>query len=239
MGRKIIITGASSDIGIAICNKIIQNDDQVILQSFSNTNKLVAGLRENIRHSKIVSVDFGNQNAVDKFCEDISDTDILVNAAAVTRTGLLPSIRDFEIEQMISVNILAVVKICRKVIPAMVAKRNGCIVNLSSVAAQRGNKGQSVYAGTKGFIESFTRSLASEYGSRGVRVNCVAPGPINAGQLSLLLDYAKDEVEKSIVSKRLGTPDDVANTVAFLCSNDSDFINGECISVNGGFCRGV
>jgi 3-oxoacyl-[acyl-carrier protein] reductase len=140
---------------------------------------------------------------------------------------------------MINVNIIALIKICKSVIPAMIVKRKGCIVNISSIAATRGNKGQTVYAGTKGFVESFTRSLTAEYGSRGIRVNCVAPGPIDAGSLKELLTYASEEVNKSVVSNRLGKPEDVASVVAFLCSEKANFINGKCIHVDGGFMKGV
>ena len=121
----------------------------------------------------------------------------------------------------------------------MIVKRKGCIINISSIAATRGNKGQTVYAGTKGFVESFTRSLTAEYGARGIRVNCVAPGPIDAGSLKELLSYASEDVNESIVSNRLGEPGDVASIVAFLCSEEADFINGQCLHIDGGFIRGI
>ena len=103
----------------------------------------------------------------------------------------------------------------------------------------RGNRGQSVYAGTKGFIESFSRSLTSEVGTRGVRVNCIAPGPIDAGSLKSLMNYASDELKSSILSKRLGTPNDVASLVKYLCSDESEFMNGQVLHLDGGFLKGV
>jgi 3-oxoacyl-[acyl-carrier protein] reductase len=140
---------------------------------------------------------------------------------------------------MVQANITALVKLCRAVIPGMVVKRRGCIVNISSAAATRGNPGQAVYAGTKGFMEAFTRSLAAEYGGKGVRANCVAPGAIDAGSLRELLALAPDEVPESSALRRLGTPDEVAAVVAFLCSDDASFISGRTIGVDGGFCHGV
>ncbi|MCP4154266.1 MAG: SDR family oxidoreductase, partial [bacterium] len=137
------------------------------------------------------------------------------------------------------VNIDAFTRICAAVIPGMTARRRGCIVNISSAAATRGNRGQTVYAGTKGYMEAFTRSLAAEYGAKGIRVNCVAPGPIAAGSMTELLGYAEEEVKKSILSKNLGTPEDVAYITAFLCSPKAAFINGKTIGVDGGIMRGI
>ncbi len=235
MSNKVVITGASSEIGQAICQRIIKEGDEAVLQCFRRKENL-----ERFGKScKIVPVDFNNARELDDFCNAISDVDILVNAAAVTLTDLLVNLNENDLIRMMNVNIIAAVKLCKAIIPGMVAKRRGCIVNISSVAAQRGNQGQTVYAGTKGFIESFTRAMAAEYGAKGVRVNCVAPGPIEAGSLKELLSYARDEVEKSTVSKRLGTPEDIAAAVAFLCSEEACFINGKCVSVDGGFCRGV
>ena len=142
----------------------------------------------------------------------LGDVDILVNAAAFTRTDLLPNLNDNDIVRMINVNIKALIAVCRAVLPAMMVKRKGVIVNISSVAALRGNRGQSVYAGTKGFMESYTKSLAAEYGGRGIRINSIAPGAIDAGSLKELLSYAEDVVKKSIASNRLGTPEDVGSS---------------------------
>lgn len=238
MNKKIVITGASSEIGIAICKQIIKNGDEVILQV--NKNELgLNSIISNNKNVKVIKCDFTDFDELKKFCELLDDIDILINIAAVTLNDLLVNLSDENILQMINVNILSLTQICKKVIPSMVVKKKGCIVNFSSVAAQRGNRGQSVYAGTKGFIESFTRSLAAEYGKKGIRVNAVAPGPIESGSLTELLNYAKNEIKNSVVAKRLGTPEDVANTVEFLVSDKSEFINGKIIQVDGGFCQGV
>ncbi|UCE04627.1 MAG: SDR family oxidoreductase [bacterium] len=236
MGNNIVITGASSEIGLAIYKKIVKPGDTAILQCNKNSNKL----KDNVSiNCEVITADFTDHKSLDHFLEKIKKTDILINVAAVTKTNLLPYYQDEDIKMMIDVNIVSLVKICRSVIPAMIIKKKGCIVNISSVAASRGNRGQSVYAGTKGFVESFSRSLAAEYGSKNIRVNCVAPGPIDAGALKKLLIYADDEVKKSIVSPRLGTPDDVAAVVAFLCSEGATFINGKIIPVDGGTMMGL
>jgi 3-oxoacyl-[acyl-carrier protein] reductase len=218
---------------------LFQKGDTALLQYCANQDKLLAAVQELGENCRVVAADFSMPGAVERFCAEIGEPDILINAAAVTRTDLLVNLSDQDIEKMLLVNVLAAVKICRKVIPGMVARRQGCIVNISSVAAQRGNRGQTVYAGSKGFIESFTRAMAAEYGARGIRINCVAPGPIEAGSLSELMGHAAPEVKKSVAAPKLGTPADVAAAVAFLCSGGAAFINGKSLPVDGGFQQGV
>ncbi|HLP58970.1 MAG TPA: SDR family oxidoreductase [Candidatus Deferrimicrobium sp.] len=239
--KKIVITGASSEIGLAIFNELFHSNPHAyfILQGTANTAALKPVFQQHPGVCEIQKVDFNDEKALSVFLQGIRDSDILVNAAAVTVTGTLPQLELEMIRRMVCVNIEALTRLCAAVLPGMVAKRHGCIVNISSVTASRGNRGQSVYAGTKGYVESFTRSLAAEYGARGIRVNGVAPGPINSGKLTELLEYAPDEVKKSIAANRLGEPADVANLVGFLCSEKAAFINGKIIGVDGGFMRGV
>ena len=237
--RKILITGASSQIGAAIAGKVVMEGDHVILQHFRNRTPCLP-LKERFGvNCNLVSVDFSDRGALEVFCRNLGEVDTVVNVAAATVTGLLPTLTDADLQRMLEVNIMATIMICRAVLPAMVNRRGGCIVNISSVAATRANRGQSVYAGTKGFIESFTRAMAAEYGSRGIRINCVAPGPIEAGSLRELLSLAPEEVKQSIAGNRLGTPGDVATAVAFLCDPGASFINGQTLHVDGGFMKGV
>ena len=239
MSKKIVITGASSEIGQAIFTKIVDPEDHVILQCFRNPENCEPLQKNHKSTFEIVIADFNDPESVDRFCQNLPELDILVNAAGSTITGLLPNYSNEDMMTMLNVNILALIKICQAVIPAMVVRRKGCIINISSIAAIRGNKGQSVYAGTKGFIESFTRAMTAEYGSRGIRINCVAPGPIESGSLKELMTYAADEVHSSLVSNRLGKPEDVAAVVGFLCSEQAEYINGKCMQVDGGFLRGI
>jgi 3-oxoacyl-[acyl-carrier protein] reductase len=239
MPRKIIITGASSQIGSAIAEKICKPGDAIILQCFKNKNALDS-LKKTIGDAcEIVVCDLSDTVQLKSFCSKLKDADVLINAAAVTKNELLVNIDEIDVEQMIKVNISALIALCKEAVRSMMMKRSGVIINISSVTASRGNRGQSVYAGTKGFVESFSRALAAEYGSRGIRINCIAPGPIDAGSLKDLLGYAEDEVKQSIAMKRLGTPNDVAALAAFLCSDGASFINGKVIGVDGGFMNGV
>jgi 3-oxoacyl-[acyl-carrier protein] reductase len=239
MRRKILITGASSTIGTAIFRRVINSGDEVLLHCFRN-EALCRLLMDDVdAECTLMSADFANQEALERLCRAAVNCDILINCAAVTKTGLVVALPDDDLQSMLNSNISALVKLCRAVIPGMLLKRKGCIVNISSVAAAKGNPGQAVYAGTKGFMESFTRSLASEYGSKGIRANCVAPGAIETGSIKELLALASDEVRQSCALKRLGTADDVAVAVAFLCGDDTGFITGTTIAVDGGFSRGV
>jgi 3-oxoacyl-[acyl-carrier protein] reductase len=237
--KRIVITGASSQIGQAIAQRLAAADAHLLL----HCNRNEAALRSRIDAPgcacDILAADFTNPAELDRFCKTLGDVDVLVNAAASTKADLLPNLSDDDMARMIAVNIRALAVVCRAVVPSMMVKRRGVIINISSVAAQRGNRGQTVYAGTKGFVESFTRSLAAEYGGRGIRANCVAPGAIDAGSLKELLSYAEDEVKKSTSANRFGTPEDVAAAVAFLCGPEAAFINGACLQVNGGFLAGI
>lgn len=239
MSKTITITGASSEIGRAIARRLDATCDLFLLQCHANNAELEEAARQLSTPFEILRVDFTDDQELTEFCSKIRTTDVLINAAAVTTTDLLPMLVDEEIRAMIRVNIYSLIKICQSVLPYMFSRRKGVIVNISSVAASRGNRGQTVYGGTKGFVESFTRSLAAEAGGRQIRVNCIAPGPIEAGSLKSLMAYASDEIRSSLLSRRLGTPDDVASLVKYLCSDESEFIMGEVIGVHGGFMRGV
>ncbi|MFC2131013.1 SDR family NAD(P)-dependent oxidoreductase [Bacteroidota bacterium] len=239
MSKKIAITGASSDIGKAIITKMKNNQFHFIIHTTSKETGFQEFLMNLGIQFDIYVADFTKPDQLANFCSELKENDVLINVAGSTKTDLLPMLTDDDINTMIDVNIRALIKICQAAIPYMSSKRRGCIVNISSIAASKGNRGQTVYAGTKGFVESFSRSLAAEYGSRGIRVNCVAPGAINAGSLKQILNYAPEEIKNNLLSKRLGTPNDVANLTVFLCSEEAGFINGQVIKTDGGYLKGL
>ena len=239
MSRIICITGSGSKIAQAIIKKVAKSGDQLILHYRKNKpNISELNLPEKI-DIKLVQADFNDSISLENFCEQIKKCDLLINNASEVITDILPMLDDNAINKMLETNIIALIKICRAVIPYMSSKRKGDIINISSVAAHRANRGQTVYAGTKGFMESFSRALAAEFGGRGVRVNCVAPGPIDSDSLKDIMNYAPDEIKSSMLSKRLGTPEDVAGLVAYLASEEAEFINGESIKIDGAFIRGL
>lgn len=233
---KIVITGASSGIGLAIAKRLASLGKPMILQYRKNVEQL----SDAVPDATLVKVDFSDLKAVEDFAASLDDVEILVNAAAVTETGLLPTLETGSIEKMISVNILATTLLCRAVLPRMCLKRKGVIVNISSVTAQKVYRGQSVYGGTKAYIETLSKGIAAECSKKGVRCNCVAPGSILSGTMEkLVISTAGTDLKGVNASDRFGTPDDVAAAVEFLCSDNSNYINGAVLAVNGGFWLGI
>lgn len=231
---KIVITGASSDIGIAIARRLSALGKPLLLQCRSRVDRL-AGM-----DAEVVRADFADREDLSRFIATLKDVDILVNAAADTQTALLPQLEEADIDRMLAVNITATTLLCKAVIPQMCLRRSGVIVNLSSVTASRVFRGQSVYGGTKAYIETFTRGIATEYAKKGLRCNCVAPGSIDSGSLKKLIISTGSDVLRDVnASAKFGTPDDVAAAVAFLCSEESRYINGAILHVDGGYWLGL
>lgn len=190
--------------------------------------------------AEIVRADFSDRGDIERFIGQLGEVDILVNAAAETQTALLPQLEDADIERMLTTNILATTLLCKAVVPGMCLRRKGVIINLSSVTASRVFRGQTVYGGTKAYIETFTKGLAAEYAKKGVRCNCVAPGSIDSGSLQkLLITTGSDALKDINASARFGAPEDVAAAVAFLCSDESRYINGAVLHVDGGYWLGL
>lgn len=233
---KIVITGASSGIGWAIAQELAKLNKPMLLHCNKNKDLPLSELSAN---AEVITADFSSPDDLKQFIDKLDDTDILVNAAAYTVTELIPQTSDESIEKMIAVNITALSKICKAVIPQMCIKRRGVIVNISSATASKVYRGQGIYAGTKAFAETFSKAIAAEYGRKGIRCNCVAPGAINTGTLSLLLNIAEDQVKQVNAANRLGTPQDVAAVVFFLCREDNSFINGAVLHVDGGHWMGI
>jgi 3-oxoacyl-[acyl-carrier protein] reductase len=233
--KKIVITGASSEIGQSIACRMAELNLPMLLQGNRNT-EVLARL---IPQASVVAADFSSPASLETFISQLNDTYILINAAVFTDTELLPHLSEASIDRMIAVNITALIRICKAVIPSMCIRRKGIIVNLSSVTASKVYRGQSVYAGTKAFMETFSKAIAAEYGRKGIRCNCIAPGGINSGSLKLLSHIAGDQVRQFNASARLGEPDDVASAVAFLCREENTFINGTVIHVDGGQWMGL
>ena len=231
---KIVITGASSDIGLAIARRLSASGKPLLLQCRSHADRF-EGLE-----AEVVRADFADRGDLARFIGKLQDVEILVNAAADTQTALLPQLEDADIDRMLAVNITAATLLCKAVIPQMCLKRKGVIVNLSSVTAGRVYRGQSVYGGTKAYIETFTRGIAAEYAKKGLRCNCVAPGSIDSGSLQKLIISTGSDVLRDVnASAKFGTPEDVAAAVAFLCSEESRYINGAVLHVDGGYWLGL
>ena len=166
--------------------------------------------------------------------EEAGDVDILVNNAGLTRDGVLARMTDDDWRAVIETNLSSVFYTCRAVSRGMMKRRSGSIVNVSSIVGLRGNWGQTNYAASKAGIIGFTKSIARELGSRGVRANVVAPGYINTRLTDVLPQEARDAMLANTPLGKLGDPEDVAGAVRFLCSEEAAFITGEVLLVDGG-----
>ena len=183
---------------------------------------------------RAVQADVSNPDEARTLVEEAGDIDILVNNAGVTRDGVLARMTDDDWRDVVDTNLGSVFNTCRAASRGMMKRKAGSIVNVSSIVGLRGNWGQTNYAASKAGIIGFTKSLARELGSRGVRANVVAPGYINTRLTDVLPEEARDAMLANTPLGKLGDPEDVAGAVRFLCSDEASFITGEVLLVDGG-----
>lgn len=174
------------------------------------------------------------KNMVEIIIEKFGKIDVLVNNAGITKDMLIMRMKKEDFEDVINVNLIGTFNVTKNVIPYMMKQRSGKIINLSSVVGLSGNAGQTNYSASKAGIIGFTKSLAKELGSRNILVNAVAPGFIETDMTNILKDEVKEEISKNIPLKRIGTVNDVANVIKFLASDDSSYITGQVINIDGG-----
>jgi 3-oxoacyl-[acyl-carrier protein] reductase len=183
---------------------------------------------------RAIQADVSNADEAKRLVEEAGELDILVNNAGLTRDGLLARMSDDDWRDVIETNLSSVFYTCRAVTRGMMKKRAGSIVNVSSIVGVHGNWGQTNYGASKAGIIGFTKSLARELGSRGVRANVVAPGYVNTRLTDVLPDEAQQAMLANTPLGRLGEPEDIAGAVRFLCSDEAAFITGEVLLVDGG-----
>ena len=174
------------------------------------------------------------KNMVERIIEKFGKIDVLVNNAGITKDMLIMRMKKEEFEDVINIYLIGTFNVTKNVIPYMMKQRRGKIINLSSVVGISGNAGQTNYSASKAGIIGFTKSLAKELGSRNILVNAVAPGFIETDMTNILKDEVKEEISKNIPLKRTGTVNDVANVIKFLASDDSSYITGQVINIDGG-----
>ena len=231
-GRLALVTGASRGIGRAIAAELARAGASVVVGYRSGAEEAEALATE--VGGRAVQADVGDPEQAARLVEEAGDLDILVNNAGLTRDGLILRMSDEDWRTVLDTNLGGVFHTCRAAARGMMKKRRGAIVNLTSVVGLHGNPGQTNYAASKAGIVGFTKSLAKEMASRGVRANAVAPGYIQTA----LTEVLSDEVQQAILANtplgRLGTPEDVAGAVRFLCSDEASFVTGEVLLVDGG-----
>jgi 3-oxoacyl-[acyl-carrier protein] reductase len=183
---------------------------------------------------RVIQADVSDPDEARRLVDEAGDLDILVNNAGLTRDGLLARMSDEDWRDVIETNLSSVFYTCRAVTRGMMKKRAGSIVNVSSIVGVHGNWGQTNYGASKAGIIGFTKSLARELGSRGVRANVVAPGYVNTRLTDVLPEEAQQAMLANTPLGRLGEPEDIAGAVRFLCSDEAAFITGEVLLVDGG-----
>lgn len=241
MSKVALITGATRGIGKQIAITLAKEGYDIAI-NYRTENDDLKSTKEEVEKNNVKCLAVKGDVAVfedcEKFVEDVikefGNIDVLVNNAGITRDTLLMRMKKEDFESVIDTNLVGTFNVTKNVISHMLKARSGRIINISSVVGVSGNAGQTNYAASKAGIIGFTKSLAKEVASRNILVNAVAPGFIETGMTDVLKDEIKQDIEKNIPLKRIGTPQDVANVVKFLASEDSSYITGQVLHVDGG-----
>ena len=235
--KNIIVTGASGGIGNSIIRKLNEAGAN-ILASGTRIEKLEE-LKKNFENIKILKFDISQSEKIEEFIENATSElggslDGLVNNAGITQDNLAIRMSLDEWQKVININLTSTFLMSKFAIKKMLKNKSGKIVNITSVVGHTGNLGQANYTASKAGIVAMSKSLAVEYAKKNININCISPGFIKTAMTDKIDDKFKEVIVSKIPSARLGEPDDIANAVLFLSSNQSNYINGETLHVNGG-----
>ena len=235
-GKKILITGATGGIGNALVKKF-SSLDGTVLATGTNTERLDA-LKKEFPNLNVLKFDISDHSKIEDFIENVASQlvglDVLVNNAGITMDNLSLRMKDEEWKKVIDINLSSTFYLCKHAIKKMLKNKYGRIVNITSIVGHTGNLGQANYAASKAGIIGMTKSLAIEYAKKNITLNCVSPGFIQSNMTDKIVESIKAVLTSRIPMSKLGTGEDVANTVAFLSSDAASYITGETIHVNGG-----
>ena len=235
--KNIIVTGASGGIGNSIVKKLSEAGAN-ILASGTRVEKLEE-LKKKFEKIKILKFDISQSDKIEKFIESATkdlggNLDGMVNNAGITQDNLAIRMSLEEWQKVININLTSTFLMSKFAVKKMLKNKSGKIINITSVVGHTGNLGQANYTASKAGIIAMSKSLAIEYAKKNININCISPGFIKTAMTDKIDDKFKEVIISKIPSARLGEPDDVANAVLFLSSNQSSYINGETIHVNGG-----
>lgn len=231
--KTALITGSSRGIGAAIADTLAKEGWRVILTGSRENSE--ASARAQALGGEYIPADLSDAAQTAALFSAAGDIDALVCCAGKAHYGLLQDMTDEQWQDLFSVNTDAVFRCCRAAIPAMVSKKSGCILTISSVWGVYGASCEAAYSASKAAVIGLTKALAKELGPSGIRVNCIAPGVIDTDMISNLSAEDKAALAEDTPLGRLGTPEDVAQLAAFLCSERAAFITGQTIGIDGGF----
>lgn len=241
MNEVALITGGTRGIGKEIAYTLAEENYDIII-NYRTENEELMKLKKEIEQKRVrcllLKGDVSNFEDCKKLVEEainrMNHIDVLVNNAGITKDMLLMRMKPEDFNEVINVNLIGTFNMTKNVINYMMKERKGRIINVSSVVGISGNAGQTNYSASKAGIIGFTKSLAKEVASRNILVNAIAPGFIQTDMTNILKENVKDEIARTIPLKRMGTAKDVANVVKFLASEDSSYITGQVIQVDGG-----
>lgn len=241
-GRVALVTGGSRGIGKAISLALAREGADVVvdhLEQKEEANEVVEEIRRMRRRALAFQTDVRDfdkvVNMVEQTIEEFGKIDILVNNAGIVRDKTLRKMKKEEWEIIIDTNLSGVFNCIKAVITYMEERKNGKIINISSVIGETGNFGQANYAAAKAGVIGLTKSVAKEVARKGITVNAVAPGFTETGMLKTIPESVKEQILKQIPMGRFATPEDIAKVVVFLTSDDANYITGQVINVNGGY----
>lgn len=239
--KKIIVTGASGGIGNSIVEKLYNNGADIL--ATGTRDEKLNELKQKFKNIKTLKFDISDHNKIEEFLntatEDLGgDLDCIVNNAGITKDNLTIRMSMEEWTKVIDINLTSTFLMSKFAIKKMLKKKSGKIINITSVVGHTGNIGQANYTASKAGIVAMSKSLAIEYAKKNINVNCISPGFISTAMTDKIDDKFKENIISKIPANRLGKPEDIANAVLFLASNNSDYINGETLHVNGGLYLG-
>ena len=234
--KKILITGATGGIGYSLVKKFNELEGTVL--ATGTNNEKLDKLKKEFPNINVLKFDISQHDKIEEFIENVNSQlvgiDVLINNAGINLDNLSLRMKEDEWKKVIDINLTSTFYLCKYSLKKMLKNKYGRIVNITSIVGHTGNLGQANYSASKGAIISMSKSLAIEYAKKNITVNCVSPGFIQSKMTDNIVESIKAVLTSKIPMSRLGTGEDVSNSVAFLCSDHASYITGETIHVNGG-----